>query len=35
MLARFKKMAPAKVKRAVLRLLATGKKAKWVLAKAG
>jgi hypothetical protein len=35
LLARVRKMAPAKVKRAVLRLLARGKKAGWVVAKAG
>jgi len=35
LLARVKKMAPGKIKRAVLRFLATGKKANWVLAKAG
>ena len=34
LLARVKKMAPAKIKRAVLRFLATGKKADWVLTKA-
>ena len=34
LLARVKKMAPEKVKRAVLRALAAGKKAEWVVAKA-
>ena len=35
LLARLKKMAPEKVKRSVLRFLAAGKKANWVLGKAG
>jgi integrase len=35
LLARVKKMKPAKIKRAVLRFLAAGKKAEWVLTKAG
>ncbi len=35
LLARVKKMAAGKVKRAVLRFLAAGKKANWVVAKAG
>ena len=35
LLARVKKLAPARVKRAVLRFLVVGKKAEWMVAKAG